>query len=180
MRGDSAAADTLAPFKQSGNAVTYGNVLTIPIGERLLNVEPVYVSLAGSGGSYPILRYVLVSYNDQVGIGTTLIEALGQALGDTVPEPPDPGDPGDPVEPPTGTLDQQIRQLLDRAQAAFDRADRAYDEGDLGGYQDEVQQAQRLIAQALELADQRDTGEGGASSPTPSPTPSESESPSPE
>ena len=43
MRSDSVAAGTLAEFNRSGNTVLYGNVLTLPVGGRLLNVEPVYV-----------------------------------------------------------------------------------------------------------------------------------------
>ena len=115
MRSDSSAADLLAPFRQAGNSVTYGNVLTIPVGERLLNVEPVYAERgAGTTGSYPILRYVLVSYNENVGIGETLIEALGAALGvDASAEPDDPAVPGDDPPPddpgtPTGTVEEQI------------------------------------------------------------------------
>ena len=82
MRSDSGAAELLAPFRQSGSSVTYGNVLTVPVGERLLNVEPVYAERgAGSAGSYPILRYVLVGYNGNVGIGVTLVSALADALG---------------------------------------------------------------------------------------------------
>jgi uncharacterized protein len=166
MRGDQAAADVLAPFKQSGNAITYGNVLTIPVGERLLNVEPVYVQLPGAGGSYPILRYVLVSYNDRVGIGATLVEALGEALGvdgTTDPTEPPPDDPGEP-EPPAG--DKTIAELLADAQTAFDEANQALEDGDLGLYQEKVKEAQDLIEDALALAD----AQGGTPSETPSPS----------
>jgi hypothetical protein len=163
MRSDSDAAEELAPFRQAGNSVTYGNVLTIPVGQRLLNVEPVYAERgAGSSGSYPILRYVLVSYNENVGIGETLIEALGAALGvdptdptDPTDPPPDPEDPGTPDPGPgTGTPEEQIAQLLGQAQAAFDEADAAYEAGDLGGYQDKIEEARDLIEQALDIADE--------------------------
>ncbi len=162
MRADSAAADVLAPLRQAGNTITYGNVLTIPVGGRLLNVEPVYVQLPNANGSYPILRFVLVSYNGQPGIGETLIKALSSALGVAAPteptDPTDPTDPGDPGEP-TGTVNEQIQKLLDRAQAAFDAADAALADGDLGTYQAKVKQAQTLVGKALALADQRDAGE---------------------
>ncbi len=158
MRSDADAAEVLAPFRQAGNSVLYGNVLTIPVGERLLNVEPVYAEL-GATGSYPTLRYVLVSYNENVGIGETLIEALGAALGvdpadTTDPTDPttDPEDPGDP-EPPTGTVDEQIAALLAQAQAAFDEAAAAYEEGDLGLYQEKNEEAAGYVEEALALAD---------------------------
>jgi uncharacterized membrane protein (UPF0182 family) len=159
MRSDADAAEELAPFRQAGNTVRYGNVLTIPVGERLLNVEPVYAEL-GATGSYPILRFVLVSYNQSVGIGETLIEALGVALGvdGTVDPAEPPADPGDPEPedpgPGTGTPEEQIAELLAQAQAAFDAADAAYEEGDLGGYQENVNEARDLIAQAIEIAEE--------------------------
>ena len=176
MRSDADAAEELAPFRQAGNTVRYGNVLTVPVGERLLNVEPVYAEL-GATGSYPILRYVLVSYNENVGIGETLIEALGAALGvdGTVDptQPPDTGEPEPEPEPGTGTPEEQIAQLLAQAQAAFDAADAAYEEGDLGGYQENVNEARDLIAQALEIADQN----GIAPTPTEEETPAAEETP---
>ena len=127
------------------------------------------MSLAGSSGSYPTLRYVLVSYNQSVGIGETLIEALGAALGvdpgDSTGEPPP--DNGSPE----GTPEEQIAQLLAQAQAAFDEAQAALEKGDLAGYQDKNNEAADYIEQALEIAD----AEGIA--PSPEPDPSESASP---
>jgi uncharacterized membrane protein (UPF0182 family) len=173
MRSDETAAEELAPFRQSGNTVLYGNVLTIPIGERLLNVEPVYAEL-GATGSYPILRYVLVSYNENVGIGETLIDALAAALGVDPDDAGDPTEPNEPTEPPpddgepepgTGTPEEQIAALLAQAQAAFDAADAAYEEGDLGGYQENVNEARDLIAQALEIADENGLAPADAETP---------------
>ena len=180
MRSDAGAAELLAPFRQAGNQVIYGNVLTIPIGERLLNVEPVYAERgAGATGTYPILRYVLVSYRDQVGIGETLIEALGDALGvDVTDEETDnPGDPGDPTEPPDpeGTPEEQIAALLAQAQQALEDAQTALENGDLAGYQDKNEEAAGYIADALEIADR----EGLAPSEAPSESESASESASP-
>ncbi len=67
-------------FNRSGNHVTYGNLLTVPVGDELMYVEPVYARLStASEANFPILRYVLVSYRGGVGIGTTLTEALDRA-----------------------------------------------------------------------------------------------------
>ena len=71
--GDRAVTEALAEFNRSGANVTYGNLLTVPVGDELMYVEPVYASLAGtSEANFPILRYVLVSYRDGVGIGAPL------------------------------------------------------------------------------------------------------------
>ena len=180
MRSDADAAEVLAPFRQAGNSVLYGNVLTIPVGQRLLNVEPVYAEL-GSTGSYPTLRYVLVSYNENVGIGETLIEALGAALGVDPADTTDPTDPGtDPEVPedpgtPTGTVEEQIAQLLAQAQTAFDEAAAAFEDGDLGLYQQKNEEAAGYVEDALALAEQ--AGIAPEAEPT---TPTEEESPAAE
>jgi uncharacterized membrane protein (UPF0182 family) len=173
MRSDAGAAELLAPFRQAGNSVTYGNVLTIPIGERLLNVEPVYAERgAGATGSYPILRYVLVSYQDQVGIGETLIEALGDALGVEVTdeEPNGPDTPSTPPDP-EGTPEEQIAALLAQAQQALEDAQAALESGDLAEYQANNDEAAGYIEDALEIAE-----ENGLA-PSEEPTASESASP---
>jgi len=63
--------------------VEYGNLLTLPVGGGLLNVEPIYVQRAGqNASSYPVLARVLVSYNDRViGFAPTLAGALEQVFG---------------------------------------------------------------------------------------------------
>ena len=127
IRSDQTVAGELAEFNRSGNQVTYGNLLTVPVGDRLLYVEPVYAQIAGSSSSYPILRFVLVSYQGEVGIGETLNEALAEAGADDIGTGEDPGDPARPGRPrrAQGTVDEQIRELLDDAQTAFEEADQA-------------------------------------------------------
>jgi uncharacterized membrane protein (UPF0182 family) len=57
--------------------VLHGNLLTLPLGQSFLYVEPLYVqSTAGSAASYPTLQRVLVTYGDKVGYGATLGDAL--------------------------------------------------------------------------------------------------------
>ena len=129
-------------------------------------VEPIYASLStATAATFPILRYVLVSYRGEVGIGTTLTEALDLARegADDSPDEPDRRPDGradrradrrpdgHPTDTPTGTVDQQIRALLDQAQEEFELADQAYSDGDLGDYQDHIKEAQRLVEQAVAL-----------------------------
>ncbi|WP_205471106.1 UPF0182 family protein [Nocardioides sp. SYSU D00038] len=175
LTADTDVTERLAPFRLNGR-VTYGNLLTIPIDDRLMYVEPVYASRSTTDSAYPILRYVLVSFNDKVGIGTTLVEAIGDAIGEDISEPdpqPEPGgepDPGGEPEPEPGTPEQRIRDLLNEAQEHFDEADAALAEGDLAGYQAAIEDAEAALAEALDLADARDgggeSGDGAAAEPT--------------
>src|SRR5699024_12691007 len=54
-----------------------GNLSTLPIGNGLLYVQPVYVRSAGET-SYPLLQHVLVAFGEDIGFAPTLDEALDQ------------------------------------------------------------------------------------------------------
>ncbi|WP_375481795.1 UPF0182 family protein [uncultured Jatrophihabitans sp.] len=59
------------------STVTHGNLLTLPLGDSFLYVEPLYVqSTSQSSSTYPTLGRVLVTYGDKVGYGATLSAAL--------------------------------------------------------------------------------------------------------
>ena len=112
---------------------------------------------------------MLVSYNGSVGIGTTLVDAIGDALNEA-PEPgepseeptedpeeqpsTDPSDPpeDDPSEEPKGTQ-AKIRDLLKQADAAFAEADQAQRDGNTVKWARLMEQARSLIEQAIELSE---------------------------
>lgn len=160
--------ERLQPYQLGGAPPIFGNLLTLPVDDGLIYVEPVYAVRAGSTSGYPILQFVTVSYGDEVGIGRTLGEALADALGAA------PGDGGTPSggggndngggnqggnEQP-GTVSEQIRQLLDDADRAFREAEAALDDHDTVTYAEKVEEARRLIARAVELADQQPPAAG--------------------
>ncbi|WP_299051751.1 UPF0182 family protein [uncultured Nocardioides sp.] len=166
------------PLENSGATVVRGNLLTVPVAGQLLYVQPIYALRSAGEGNFPVLRYVAVSFGqDSVGVGETLGEALYDVLslpGDPPDTQDDPGgeDPGgqDPQEgnagggggEPTGTVNEQIRDLLDQADQAFTDAQEALDAGDLQGYQDANDNAQDLIEQAIELSEGGGGGTDGA------------------
>jgi uncharacterized protein len=158
---DDKVREALLPFQSGQSPPLFGNLLTLPVDDGLIYVEPVYAVRAGSTSGYPILRFVLVSYGEEVGIGETLAEAIGDALGvdpDAPPDgEPDPGDqePGPPDEP-SGTVDEQIRAQLAAADKAFEAASDALSDGDLAEYQRQVELAQTHVQNALDLAAERD------------------------
>ena len=55
--------------------------MTLPVGNSLLYVQPVYIQRSAIEGSYPVLQFVIASFGGDVGFGTTLDEALRVALG---------------------------------------------------------------------------------------------------
>jgi hypothetical protein len=137
---------------------TFGNLLTLPVGEGLMYVQPVYATRELSDASYPILQFVIVSYGNQVGIGSSLAEALadvlGVDLGSGTAEPPAEDDPPPQQPPGNQTRDQHIASLLQQAQAAFDAADAALRRGDTVAWARQTKRAENLVSQAVQLFEQ--------------------------
>lgn len=67
-------------LQQGGTEIMRGNLLSLPVGDGLLYVQPVYVQ-ASSGTQYPTLQYVLTLFGDNVGFAPTLDESLDQVFG---------------------------------------------------------------------------------------------------
>jgi hypothetical protein len=60
-----------------GSTVIHGNLLTLPIGNSFLYVEPLYTqSTTSDSGSYPQLQRIIAVYGNNVGYGATLTAAL--------------------------------------------------------------------------------------------------------
>jgi uncharacterized membrane protein (UPF0182 family) len=143
-------------FGQIGSRVIYGDLLTIPIGNGFLYVQPLYLRSQQEEASIPELKRVIAVNGQQVAYAETLDLALAQLFGETAPE-----EPGEPPVEPTGN----VAELLAQARQHFERAEELLREGDLAGYQREIEAAQRAVQQAVEAL----RGGGGAE-PTPSPT----------
>jgi uncharacterized membrane protein (UPF0182 family) len=64
-----------------GSTVIHGNLLTLPLGNSFLYVEPLYNrSSSGTSGTYPVLVRVIAVYGDKIGYGTSLDSALSDFL----------------------------------------------------------------------------------------------------
>jgi uncharacterized membrane protein (UPF0182 family) len=149
MTTNEKVADRLRPFLNQGAAnATFGNLLTLPVGGGLLYVTPVYTQRQGSTGSYPALRFVIVRFGQEVGIGDTLQQALQEVFGDsgtgtqetagTGGQPSADGEPNNPA----------AAQALDQAAKAFAEADRALTTGNLATYQAKIKEAQTAVQRA--------------------------------
>jgi uncharacterized membrane protein (UPF0182 family) len=176
IQSDQSVTQALLPYSRETNTqVVNGNLLTLPVGDGLLYVQPLY-SLRSSGeGNFPVLRYVAVSFGqNQVGIGRTLGEAIydvlslsgtpsdlggGQTTGGDRPNTPT-------GEPPTGSVDAQVQQLLRQAQAKFEEAEQAQREGDTVGWAEALEEAKDLVEQAIELAEQEPAREPASDATT--------------
>lgn len=146
-------------LRQGASSVINGNMITLPVANGILYVQPVYVQSTGST-SYPTLRKVLVSFGDRVGFGDTLQESLDQVFGgdagiDTgeTPTAPTDGD-GDQAEPPMALSDQeQLSEALADAQAAIEASETALSSGDWAAYGEAQQQLNDALQRATEADD---------------------------
>ena len=65
-------ANTLSLLRQGGADVVLGSLLTLPVGDGLLYVQPVYVRATANSAAYPLLQKVLVSFGDVIGFDDSL------------------------------------------------------------------------------------------------------------
>ena len=168
---DDEVRDALLRFTQGEADVNFGNLLTLPVGGRLLYVQPVYTERSNAEASYPILQAVITSFSDrdEVGFGTSLGVALTDLLGVESPPVTPPGVDPTPVDPPPGTDppgtdppgqagDAEVRELLVRMQAAFDAAEAALQQGDFAEYDRQLERAEQLLSQAVQAAQNQAAG----------------------
>jgi uncharacterized membrane protein (UPF0182 family) len=172
---DQEIQDALLAITRTNSKALFGNLLTLPVGDGLLYVQPLYTLRESGEGTYPVLRYVLVSFGKDVGFGPTLAAALDDVLNITgtdqsLSDGETGTDNGNGNPPPSGQpLPGDIESLLQQAEAKFAEAEQALQSGDLQGYADAQQEARDLVEQALELA---------GASPSAKPSPSDGASPS--
>ena len=145
---DTAVTQALLPFEQSKAAeIQRGNLLTLPVGNGLLYVQPIYIKRTSTEGAYPVLQFVIASFGDKVGFGQTLDDALKVAVG------LEPGDTTPPEEdgktpPPEEGESKTTAQFLEDASEAYGKAQAAVKKGDLATYQREID----IMGKALENA----------------------------
>lgn len=155
-------ADALFPFRQNRAEVTFGNLLTIPAGQGLLYVQPVFVRAQG-GESFPTLQRVLVSYGNEVAANTTLARSLADLFGTPPPAEPDrpPATPAPGASPSPAPVAGDLAALVAEAADAFEDGQAALKRGDFAAYGE----AQKRLEQAISrLA----ASQGGSPRPSPS------------
>ena len=138
---------------QEGSVVIQGSMLVVPIDESVLYVQPIYLQGEDSGSALPEFKKVVVVFDDRIVMRDTLDEAMSAVFEGYV-VPGGDGDGGTPTTVPGDTgepISGDVAALLQQADAAFVAAQAALDQGDLGAYQTKIDEAQQLIAQAIEL-----------------------------
>jgi uncharacterized protein len=159
-------------FSSGQSQVIYGNLLTLPIGQQLLYVQPIYLE-GRAGATYPTLQKVLVGYGNKVGYGDRFDQALADAVsavGGTTPPAggtPTPT-PGATVSPTPGAsppvVSRTIAEAVQEALAAEAASTAALQKNppDFAAYDAAQRRLRAALARLQQLA---------SASATPSPTP---------
>lgn len=147
---------------QQGSEIIRGNMLVVPVEEALLFIQPIY--LRGEGLLLPEFKRVVVVYGEEAPpiMRETLDAALEEILGE-VPLLEEPGGPDVPEEPgasgetdrPAVDAEADMTALVAEIDRLLEEADDALRSGDLGGYQDNVDEAARLVDRLGRLIGQR-------------------------
>src|SRR5699024_8838000 len=137
FNSDDTVSRELNLLRQGASDVINGNMITLPVANEILYVQPVYVRSTGET-SYPVLRKVLFALGAQVGCADTLADALGQVFeGESSAETPDeqqtealPEGDDQAVPPMACTPVEQLSQALNAAREAIQRSESEMAAGD--------------------------------------------------
>ena len=143
-------AQALSLLRQGGSDVVLGNLLTLPVGNGLLYVQPVYVRATANSAAYPLLQKVLISFGDQIGFDNTLQGALDQVFGGNAGAALSNNSSG--VSPSTATTsgnNTSLKAALTAAQSALADSQSALKSGDFTAYGQAQNRLKSAIAAAI-------------------------------
>lgn len=147
---DENISPVLSLLRQRGSEVTFGSLVTLPIADSILYIQPLFVT--AEDVSIPELKYVVLVSGGDVVFGRTFEEALENLLGTDVSteEPETPAEePEEPTEEPTQPSGgKKLQKLIDRAASLYERAQEALSDGDFETYGRLIDQLGRLLSQA--------------------------------
>jgi uncharacterized membrane protein (UPF0182 family) len=156
----------LSLFNTQGSQIVHGNLLTLPIGNTFLYVEPLYIQGTSGNGTFPTLQRVLVVYGDKIGYATNLSGAIknldepvvGQSinLGSTSSSssPPTSSTPPATSQPPAtssppGAGSTNVNSILNQLDTALSDLQKAYQTGDFAAIGEAQSKVQQLTQQYM-------------------------------
>ncbi len=71
----------LAMINADEGKVLRGNMISVPIDNNILYIEPVFISQKGKDGDYVKLEFIVAVYNDKIVCANTLSECFGMMFG---------------------------------------------------------------------------------------------------
>jgi uncharacterized membrane protein (UPF0182 family) len=164
-------------FNNPNVNVRYGNLLTLPVADGMLFVEPIYIEQKDEN-AFPQLARVLVYFGGKVGFAPTVDEALDEVFGagsggGTAPpgteEPPSSSAPPS-SEPPSGGGSEAVNKAALDVADALSRLDQARTNNDFDAERQALADLDAAI-QAYDSAKKASGGNGGNGGQTSSTAP---------
>jgi uncharacterized membrane protein (UPF0182 family) len=137
-------------WNQAGSRVIRGNLLTLPMGQSNLYVEPIY--LQATANPLPELKRVVVSTGSRVVMEPTLAEAMSRLFGTRTEAAPDPTR-GAAIAPSSGEVSVDVRALAHQADTQFRNAEEALRTFDFARYGEELRGLKETLRQLAELSE---------------------------
>ncbi|HEY3502968.1 MAG TPA: UPF0182 family protein [Actinocatenispora sp.] len=160
MQNQEGIQNNLALGESKTSSLDYGNLLTLPVANGLLYVEPVYIK--GRNVPYPLLKTVLVAYGGQVGYGADLKSAVDSMVASAAGKAPPAGSGSTGAGSDTGSSDTAAAvRAIRKALADLSTARKNDDYAAEGKALKELDAATKQYEQAQKAQ----------SSPKPTPTP---------
>ncbi len=147
---DTVIAPQLNLLAQQGSSVVRGNLLTIPIEDSILYIEPIYVRATQSATSLPEMKKVVLSYKDDIIMADTLKEALEEMFGTAESPSGEESKPSENEKDDSGlTPSSDFTSLVKQAQELYTKAQKALSSGDwtsYGSYMEELGEVLNKLA----------------------------------
>ena len=135
---------------QKGSKVIRGNLLVIPVRDSLIYIEPIY--LRAEQSELPELKRVIVGYQDRIGVGQRLEDALLEIFGAGTPQK---ASIGARKITKTQAGELNITDLIDKAVSYFEEAQNRLKQSDFSGYGEYIKQLQNVLLQLKEKSEQQ-------------------------
>ncbi|MFZ7133759.1 MAG: UPF0182 family protein [Eubacteriales bacterium] len=139
---DTVVSPQLTLLGQQGSEIMRGNMLTLPINDSVLYVEPIYIGASGGERSLPELKKVIVSYGNKILMGDSLQDALERMFGNVEDKDEDEDQPTEPSEEI-----QDTDSLIIKANELFQNAQEAQKNGNWADYGKYIEELQKVLNQ---------------------------------
>ncbi|MDF2530836.1 MAG: hypothetical protein K0Q65_417, partial [Clostridia bacterium] len=133
------------------SSVVRGSLLTIPIKDSLLYVEPIYVK-AANANALPEMKKVILYYKNRVVMEDTLEQGL-ERIFQLKQNQPQPEQPQQPEQPPTGGQ-EDAATLIIRANEIFKLSQDAMKNGDWTEYGNRLKELEEVLNQLNTMTNQ--------------------------
>ncbi len=133
---DPVISELLTLWNQKGSSVIRGNLLTIPIEESLLYVEPIY--LQAEQGQMPELKRVIVSHDNRILIAETLEQAISGLFGYASLT-------SDTFDKSSTNQTEQINSMIKETVRLYNQAQKALQKGNWASYGENQKQLGEIL-----------------------------------